>query len=69
MPAKQDRTGEEGRGDSWTGTSEESVDQAIRRAVDSANQPPGTWLAVGPIMVESVGDPDVGTYKATVTKI
>jgi len=68
----QNRTGEEGKGDTWTGTSvgpESSLKDAIEQAVDNANQPDGTWLVLGPIAVLSVGDPNVGGYKATVSKI
>ncbi|HLE98293.1 MAG TPA: hypothetical protein VI540_00235 [Gaiellaceae bacterium] len=66
------RTGEEGKGDTWTGTSEgpeSSLDDAIRQAVNNANQPHRTWLVLGPIAVLSVDDPNVGGYKATVSKI
>lgn len=67
MP-EENRTGEEGKGDSWSGTSE-TLDDAVRQAVNNANQPDGTWLVLGPIAVLSVGDPNVGAYKATVSKI
>lgn len=43
----------------------EALHQAIRAAVEAAQQPDGTWLKVD-IFVQSVGDPDVGAYKAIV---
>lgn len=50
-----------------TGFSRESLDNAIRAAVHAANQPHGTRFIVGPIKVESVGDPNVGGYWVTIT--
>jgi flavin-binding protein dodecin len=51
----------------WIGTSPQDVSDAIRAAVDAARQPSGTWFEVRNIQVESVDDPNVGTYKVTIT--
>jgi hypothetical protein len=67
----ESRLGDQDKG-SWTGFSrgdEATVEEAIRDAVNNANQPDGTWLVLGPITVLSVGDPNVGAYKATVSTI
>lgn len=45
-----------------------ALTQAIRNAVDDANQPDGALLKID-IYVRSVGDPDVGAYKVIVTPL
>lgn len=41
---------------------------AIEAAVDFARQPDGTKFTVGPILVTSKGDPNVGAYSVTITQ-
>jgi hypothetical protein len=47
----------------FEGMSEESLDDAIRAAVGASDVPDGTRLVVTHIEVETVGDPNVGSYK------
>ncbi len=51
----------------FEGISRRSIDDAIRRAVDEAKQPHGTWLRIDRIEVLSVDDPNVGGYKVEIT--
>jgi flavin-binding protein dodecin len=53
--------------DFFEGLSRESLDDAIRKAVHTANKSHGTWLRLVSIHVLSVDDPNVGGYKVTVT--
>lgn len=62
----QNRGGEQITG-AATGFSPDSLDDAIRVAVEVANQPHGTRFIVGPIKVLSVDDPNVGGYWVTIT--
>lgn len=56
----------EGKGEpiaAFQGTSAESIDDAIRAAVHASGADPGTKLIVTRIEVETVGDPNVGSYR------
>ena len=66
-PYEGEGEGKPTRGAAAVGFSEKSLSDAIRAAVDAADQPDGTWFFVGPIMVKSVDDPNVGGYWVTIT--
>jgi len=73
MPRDQEGAGAGGgkvsSDEGWVeGNGPESLTEAIRQAVDDANQEEGTLLRVD-IYVRSVGDPDVGAYKAKATAL
>jgi hypothetical protein len=50
------------------GNDAHTLAEAVNQAVDDANQPEGTILKVD-VYVRSVGDPNVGAYKAIVTPL
>ncbi len=52
---------------SFRGISEESMDDAIRAAVDASGAEPGSRFVVTHIEVETVGDPNVGSYLVTLS--
>jgi hypothetical protein len=49
------------------GVSELSLDNALRAAVHASNVPDGTTLVVTRIEVVTKDDPNVGSYKVTVS--
>jgi hypothetical protein len=49
------------------GVSQESLDNALRAAVHASGVEDGTTLVVSKIEVVTKGDPNVGSYKVTVT--
>lgn len=57
--------GEDKDGEFFIGESGVSLADAIAAAVDHARKPHGTWFKVE-VFVESVDDPNVGTYGAKV---
>jgi len=63
----------EGEGEGWVkgveavGESRESLDNALRAAVHASGVPDGTTLVVTRIEVVTIGDPNVGSYKVTVS--
>ena len=50
----------------WEGESEESLDDALRAAVDASGVEPGTTLVVTNIEIVTIDDPNIGSYKVTV---
>lgn len=50
----------------FIGTSSESIDDAIRAAVDATEGHESTTWVVSHIEVERVGDPNVGSYKVMI---
>ena len=62
-----------GEGKGWVrvveavGESNESLDNALRAAVHASGVDEGTTLVVTKIEVVTVGDPNVGSYKVTVS--
>ena len=51
----------------FQGESRESLDNALRAAVHASGVPDGTTLVVTRIEVVTIGDPNVGSYKVTVS--
>lgn len=63
MPEETER-GE--RVEGFKGVSKDSLEDAIRRAVEESNFPDGSMVTVSHIAVRTEGDPNVGTYHVTV---
>jgi flavin-binding protein dodecin len=61
-----DGKGYENEDGSVSGESRHDVSDALRAAVDAAGRESGTWFEVDSIQVESVDDPNVGTYKVVI---
>jgi flavin-binding protein dodecin len=59
----------EGKGEpiAFRGISRESIDDAIRAAVDASGAESGTTFVVTHIEVETIDDPNVGSYKVTLS--
>jgi hypothetical protein len=49
-----------------SGESRHDVSDALRAAVHAAGRESGTWFDLVSIQVESVDDPNVGTYKVII---
>jgi hypothetical protein len=61
----------EGRGRPLTvfvGESNESLDNAIRAAVHASDVKEGTRLVITHIEVETVGDPNIGSYRVVLSQ-
>lgn len=52
----------------FEGISTESVDDAIRAAVNASDVPDGSTLVLTHLEVTTVGDPNVGSYRVILTK-
>jgi hypothetical protein len=59
--------GERGPGNSWKGTSNVKLDNAIRAAVHASGVPENTTFVVTEIKVTTKGDPNVGAYSVILT--
>jgi flavin-binding protein dodecin len=57
----------EGRPTGFEGSSPDGIDDAIRAAVGASDVPDGTTLVVTHIEVTTVDDPNVGSYKVTLS--
>lgn len=51
----------------FVGVSEESLDNAIRAAVNASDVEPGTRLVITQIEVVTVGDPNIGSYRVVLS--
>jgi flavin-binding protein dodecin len=51
----------------FRGESPDSLDDAIRAAVHASGAEPGTRLVVTHIEVETIDDPNVGSYRVTLS--
>ena len=62
--------GYDGRGkgepESFRGESPDNLSDAIRAAVGASNAPSGTTFVVTHIEVETIDDPNVGSYKVVI---
>ena len=58
----------EGRAIAFSGESRESLDNAIRAAVHASGAEPGTRLVITHIEVETVGDPNIGSYRVVLSQ-
>ena len=57
-----------GRPVAFSGESRESLDNAIRAAVHASGVEPGTRLVITHIEVETIGDPNIGSYRVVLSQ-